>query len=545
MFIIELRCFFMLRRVTVLFFLMCFILGVLGARLVVINEDVSVTAGYGNNSISVVADTSRGMIYDRNMKPLVSTDAVNMIAVKPSVGSLSPVSGEIADEDKQKVFSEVSEKRIGLGRAIGTNENDASLLFEKYPRYSENGLAVHLIGYTDAQGNGVSGIEKYYNSILSKNSGQLKVSCRVDARRQALEGEKLTLENDNYLSRAGVQLTIDRDIQLICENALELYGVDEGAAVVLDVKTSEILAMASVPEFSQLSPADSLDSDKAPFINRAITPYSVGSVFKTVVASAATECGIGTDFAYECKGSYQIGENIFRCHDRKGHGELDMFSAMVNSCNPYFINLALNTGKQKICELGASLGLGSAIELCDGWYAQSGIMPEAESLVSPQDLANLAFGQGRLLASPLQMCAVYAAVADAGVYRTPSLMKAIIDENGEAVMRAQLPASRRVMHAETAATVGSLLLKTVETGSSGKAQPYGIAAAGKTATAQSGQFDSEGNEITQSWFCGYFPYDSPQYAVTVFKENGKGGSADCAPVFKYIAEKITRLKTEK
>ena len=97
------------------------------------------------------------------------------------------------------------------------------------------------------------------------------------------------------------------------------------------------------------------------------------------------------------------------------------------------------------------------------------------------------------------------------------------------------------MSENTANILCELLHETVEKGSSGRAKPESTNAAGKTATAQSGQFDENGNEITQSWFCGFFPYESPKYAVTVFKENGSGGSADCAPVFRYIAEKITDI----
>ena len=165
-------------------------------------------------------------------------------------------------------------------------------------------------------------------------------------------------------------------------------------------------------------------------------------------------------------------------------------------------------------------------------------MPSAEEIKSSQDRANLSFGQGRLLASPLQMTAVYAAIANGGVYRAPSLMRSIIDKNRLEYMRAQLPFSRRVMTEETAQKVGELLNFTTENGSASKAKPDNMRIAGKTATAQSGQFDSNGNEITQSWFCGYFPYETPKYAVTVLKENGRGGSSDCAPVFKYIAENI-------
>lgn len=529
----------MLKRVCVLFFVFCFILGILAARLVVINAGTGVSAAYTKNSVSSVADTSRGMIYDRNMKPLVSTTAEQMIAVKPSVNDLNKSGSLILPEDRDAVYKLVSSKRIGIGRALKSEQNDSCLQFEKYPRYSDNGLLVHTVGYIDGESNGVSGLEKYYNEYLKKNSGSLKIICNVDARSKPLEGEALKEESNNYRSQAGLQLTIDRDIQEICERALELYEIGTGAAVVLDVETSEILALASVPEYSQSNPADSLNDKNSPFINRAITPYCVGSVFKAVVACAAVESGVDTSLEYECNGAFTIGENNFSCHKKQGHGKIDMFSATANSCNPYFINLALLTGKEKVCEAGANLGLGSSIELCDGWKTPSGIMPDADSIVSPQDLANLAFGQGRLLASPLQMAAVYAAIANGGVYRAPSLMKAVIDENGDTLLGAELPASRRVMHESTANTVGALLYNTVESMLFGKAKPLGVSAAGKTATAQSGQFDENGSEITQSWFCGYFPYESPKYAVTVFKENGSGGSADCAPVFRYIAEKIS------
>ncbi len=529
----------MFKRVCALFFAFCFILGILAARIVMIDSETGVYASYSKNSVSSVADTSRGMIYDRNMKPLVSMYAEQMIAVKPSVNDLNKSSFLILPEDRDAVYKLVSSKRIGIGRALKSEQNDACLLFEKYPRYSENGLLVHTVGYIDGESNGVSGLEKHYNEFLKNNSGSLKIICNVDARSKPLEGETLKAQNNNYRSRAGLLLTIDRDIQEICERALELYGIGTGAAVVLDVETSEILALASVPEYSQLHPADSLGDGNSPFINRAVTPYCVGSVFKAVVACAAVESGIDTSLEYECGGSYVIGKNNFSCHKKQGHGKINMYSATANSCNPYFINLALLTGKEKVCEAGAALGLGSSIELCDGWNTPPGIMPDAGSVVSPQDLANLAFGQGRLLASPLQMAAVYAAIANGGVYRAPSLMKAVIDENGDTLLRAELPASRRVMHESTANTVGELLYNTVESVLFGRAKPLMISAAGKTATAQSGQFNENGDEITQSWFCGYFPYENPKYAVTVFKENGSGGSADCAPVFRYMAEKIS------
>ena len=119
-------------------------------------------------------------------------------------------------------------------------------------------------------------------------------------------------------------------------------------------------------------------------------------------------------------------------------------------------------------------------------------------------------------------------------------MKAVTDETGKEIKRAELPVPRRVMSVDTAKTVTELLRETVVSGSGKRAETEYFDAAGKTATAQSGWFDENGNEVTHSWFCGFFPYASPRYVVTVFKENGAGGALDCAPVFKYIADGIKR-----
>lgn len=528
----------MYKRIAEMFFLLCLCLGVLLARLVVINCSDVEAAAKTANSVSIVADTSRGTVYDCNMKPLVNVGKSTYIALKPSVSALSQAKGVISPEEQNALYGQISGGKIGIAKATGSFYGTDAVSFSLVRRYDDDGLCVHLIGYTDADGNGVGGIEKYYNDLLKSCSGTLKITCPADAKGNVLAGGEIKAVSDGYGTSAGLVLTVDKSIQEVCESAMKEFSVEKGAVVVLDVATSEIKAMASAPEFSQNSPADSLNDADAPFINRAIVPYSVGSVFKAVVAAAAIENGIPRSTEFNCVGSASVGSSEFGCHNRSGHGTLDMFSAMAQSCNPYFINLALQNGKESICALGENLGLGKQIELCDGWFTQSGIMPEASEIVSSQDLANLAFGQGRLMASPLQMAAVYAAIANGGVYRAPSLMLSVVDKNRLEYMHAQLPASRRVMSEETAKEVGELLNFATENGSGSRAKPDGMRVAGKTATAQSGQFDSNGNEITQSWFCGYFPYEEPKYAVTVLKENGKGGSADCAPVFRYIAENI-------
>lgn len=531
---------FMYKRACAVFFVFCLMIGVVYARLVIIEESGADTAAVRGHTVSLKVSQSRGMIYDHKLKPLVNFENENYIAVKPSLSSFENVREIIPEQFKNAVFDEISNGRIAVFPSAEKVIGSDALSFNCVKRYADDGLCVHTVGYVNSDGEGVSGIEKYYDKLLNEQKGTLKIVCDVDARSNALQGENLSAESENYNSFAGVALTIDRDIQKICENALQEFNIGKGAAVVLDIKTSEIRGIASVPEFSQNNPASSLGSEDAPFINRAVTPYAVGSVFKVVVSAAALENGIKTSTSYNCAGNIKLGTQQFNCHKKTGHGVLNMYSATAQSCNPYFINLALMTGKSSICEMASNLGLGKQIEICDGWYAKSGILPDAESLVSQQDVANLAFGQGNLLASPLQMAAVYAAIANDGVYRAPSLMQSVIDKNRNEIMRAELPANRRAMSEETAALIKEMLLETVEKGSGSKAKPDGMRVAGKTATAQSGEFDETGDETVRSWFCGFFPYEAPQYAVAVLKEDGNGGSADCAPVFRYIAENVSK-----
>lgn len=531
------------KRVAALFFIFALSLGTLSVRMLTISGGSVSAAGQTGNALTAVVGETRGYIYDRNMQPLVNAERELMVAVKPTAQALNAAGAVLGNAaGKDALYETVENGKIAVAAADAPlTETDAKTV-TRVSRYSENGLAVHLIGYINADGDGVCGLEQYYNGILTDARGVLRARCGVDAKGRLLDGAELQFSGDNYDSPAGIQVTLDKAIQNIAEAALQKFEIGTGAVVVLDTDTSEILAMASVPEFSQMHPEKSLNAENAPFVNRAITPYSVGSVFKAVVAAAAIENGTDESFSYTCTGAYTIGETVFNCHVHEGHGKQNLFAATANSCNPYFIDLALHTGRENVCAMSENLGLGAKIELADGFYTKSGISPAAYTLTSPQDLANFAFGQGELLASPLQMTAVYAAIANGGIYRAPSLMKAIIDTSGDDVQRAFLPASRRAMSEETAARVGALLQYTVENGSGRRAKPENSTAAGKTATAQSGWYDENGAEVTQSWFCGYFPYESPKYTVTVLKENGAGGSADCAPVFRYIAEEILKLE---
>ena len=513
----------------------------LNLRLAMLSEG-NETAGYVADSVrTITAAQSRGYIYDRNYIPLVNGAAVHMAAVMPDDSAVDALAGQ-TDGASLDLVKEGKPCVIQVRKRRVSTENVR--YFDVTTRYSSGESLAHTIGYLDAEGKGVFGLEKSFDSLLSECAGTLTVRFETDGKGQALPGSRITLIDDNYDSKGGVRLTIDAALQTICEEAAEKYSLDCGAIVVLDNETSQILAKASFPSFDPAAVASSLTAENAPFLDRALTPYAVGSVFKVITAAAALESGIAADFSYECTGSIEVGGIRFHCHKREGHGAMDMQSAMEQSCNPYFIALAQQTGGRTLLSMAKALGLGKTIELADGMTAGAGVLPTEEELQNAGSVANFAFGQGSLSAAPLQMAAVYACIANGGVYREPYLLLEQLNNNGDSFAQFIPDAGTRVMSRQTAESLQALLQSTVEQGSGQAAKPKNGTAAGKTATAQSGVYE-DGEEVLRTWFCGYFPAKAPQYTVVVMKEDGDSPIADCAPVFREIAERILSMEEQK
>ena len=520
----------------VIFGLLIINLGVIG-----LNLDTS-TASQKSNEKSVVLGTSRGMIYDYNMKRLVNTDPHNITICLPTTDAFNTISDFVTDDEKSVIYENISNGKVSVFNSLQTFDEKHIRSTDIFNRYSENQPCVHLIGHLDENGKGAMGLEKAYNNYLAQQSGEIRAKWNVDALGHILLGESIKFEKDGYLSPAGIQLTIDLEIQRIAENALLHHNIGKGACVVLDADTCEILATASVPEFNPLDISADLKNDDSPFINRALTPYTVGSIFKPFVAVSAIESNI--DLSYNCTGSIEINGTVFRCNNSVAHGLLNLKSAMEVSCNTYFIALGQKIGVEKIITLCSSLGFGKGVELADNFNLKSGNLPLSESINSPQALANLCFGQGELLASPIQMGVAYACFANGGYYREPTLMKGIVDKNGDIIQKVNLPSKYRVLNGSTIKETDNILESVVSNGNASKAYSEMVINHGKTATAQSGWFEN-GREITHTWFCGYFSYNNKTYVVVIFKEDGTSGAVDCAPVFKEISENIVENHIKK
>ena len=512
-----------------IFFILSFM--VLLGRIFYIAETDYTKVSSRQSTRALTVSEKRGEIYDRNYSPLVNTKQKLLAVVTPCPGSYEYLKGKINDEYLREKIENASPFIVEVKEEIN---NELIRTFTSTERYSEDQLAVHLIGYTDSAGKvGVTGIEKAYNNYLSENSGKLSVSFQVDAIGRVLAGMDKFIDDNNFSSKAGVVLTIDKRIQKIAEDSLQNSRIKSGAVVVMKAHSGEILALASIPEYDPNNVADSLFTENSPFINKALTSYSVGSIFKPIVAAMALENGISSDFKYRCKGEITVGDKIFRCYDNKAHGRVDMTKALSVSCNTYFINLISRIDTDYLLKLCEDMGLGKEITLAPYIKSSAGSLPSSESLTLKGNLANLAFGQGELLASPLQIASVYHALSTGNVI-APKLIMGFTNYMG--LMTKEPDNSPiKVLSDSTVIKLRNMLSVVSENSESSSSI---IKTAGKTGTAQSGNF-KDNKEILRTWFAGFFPAENPDYIVVVMNEDGVGGNVDCAPVYKAIAEGIS------
>ncbi len=481
---------------------------------------------------TLIVGTKRGDIYDRNFVSLTGSKSRLVAAVTPVVAVTEHLSKYFTSEELQEKINKGYPFLCTVNEEIN---NDYIRTFTVAERYTEDSLAVHISGYLGSENEGVSGIEKAYNQYLTENGGKLTVSFKVDAVGRVLAGLPKKITDDNFTSKAGVVLTLDSRIQSITEKALNNSNIESGAAMVMEIGTGELLSVASVPDFDPNNIADALGKENSPLVNKAFCAYSVGSVFKSIVAAAALEEGISADFDYECTGEITVGDTSFKCYNGKAHGETDMTSALENSCNTYFINLVMNMDKEKLLSFCRRLGFGQSDTLAPGMETASGTLPSEDNLKLKGNLANFSFGQGNFSATPLQLLKAYHVLAT-GKAVTTSLVKGFTNSQG-LMTKAESITTEKILSDNTVEELRNMLKSVVNEGGADKAKSDLVSLSGKTGTAQSGIYEN-GKEICRTWFAGFFPSDNPSYVVVVMSEDGTGGNTDCAPVFKAICEGI-------
>ena len=267
-------------------------------------------------------------------------------------------------------------------------------------------------------------------------------------------------------------------------------------------------------------------------------------MFKPVLAAAAIEAGLD-GLVVECPGYTMVDGQVFRCASGTAHGTVDLAAALEQSCNGYFIRLGQQLGAERVLEAARALGFGQHTPVAGSLQGAAGKLPALEMLEASGQLANFSFGQGQLLATPLQVAAMMNTIAAGGVCRTPSFVLAVLDgESGEVVESGAIPAARQVFSARTAQRLQQLLTGVVAEGTGRQGAPIHGSAAGKTGTAQTGQFTAEGEEKMNLWFAGFCPAEDPRYTVVVLQDGQTDPVCSSARIFAQVCEALWLLEQE-
>lgn len=531
----------MYKRTVSLFLTLCLLFTFIAYRIISLNYSDYSLAGNNQSTKTLTVGKSRGTIYDINFQKLVNEKFKKIAVAVPSANAVNKVS-EIALEDQVKSI----EENLSCGfpcmfEAVKDSDCEDIKVFEVPVRYSSNQTASNIIGYLDGEGNGAFGIEKAYNELLSESSGEISVTMSVDAKGRMLNGISMTVNDSMTYSNQGVVLTIDKEIQKIANSAMN--KIESGACVVLDCSDGSISALVSTPAINPNDMNETMKKENSPFVNKALTAYSVGSVFKPILTAYALENHIETE-EFNCQGKIDVNGTVYGCINRNPHGEISLAESLQVSCNTFYINLTENIEAEKLYSFCSNFYFGTGTTLAEGLYSADGYLPDSEELENRGNKANFSFGQGKLMATPLQMASAYLALVNGGVYKYPYLVAGTIDADGVFTKCSNKPDSK-IIKESTSKKMREILESVVTEGNAYYGEAKTCTTGGKTGTAQSGSYNEDGEEILRTWFVGFFPANEPLYVVAILNENGVSGGKDCGPVFSEIADGVTNLLIER
>lgn len=416
------------------------------------------------------------------------------------------------------------------GRILATDGTVLAKTVGKTRVYPYGDSLAQTIGYVSSR-YGTSGIEDAYDRALTPPDTTGDPSAQFHDLVASVQGRA------SLARGADIVTTIVPAIQSTAWQQLE--GHARGAAVALDPRTGAVLALASVPSFD---PNDvdrsfaALNSDPAsPLINRAIDGlYPPGSTFKIFTAASALDAGtVAMDSHFDDPGYYVIGD--FTLHDNEGEatGYQDLTTAFALSSNVDFAQIALKMGTDLFYQYVDKWGIGSSLDF--QIPAETDRIPDKASVV-PGELAQMGFGQGALLMTPLQMALIASTIANGGNMPRPYIVRQIV-RDGTAASVTPSGNLASPVSADTAANVKKMMVAVVQRGTGTVAQLPNVQVAGKTGTA------TNPHGAAHSWFVCFAPADHPRVAVAVVVENGGYGADVAGPIARNILrEALTVVK---
>ncbi|MFH2035290.1 MAG: penicillin-binding protein 2 [Candidatus Zixiibacteriota bacterium] len=533
----------------------------------------------------------RGLIYDRHLQVLTDNRLSFTVSLVPNerIENITSLKlAELLDMDTAAVEKRVKTNYIGkyMPAAIrrGLGHDIVSILEEQrknYPgitysaesvrRYDTTIAAGHFIGYVGEVSADEKKSESYKDYRLGSLIGKKGIEKKYDRLLRGIEGTdfiEVSAQGQivNYFSEreqipavpgADLVLTIDKDLQrFITETFVHDTIEYSGTVVAIDPRNGEVLALASFPSFDPnifsgvISPEywDEIISDiNHPLLNRPLAGlYPPGSTTKLLTAGAALELGLITpEYVLKpCFGGMRFGNRVFHCWDLGGHGKVNLYQAIEQSCDVYFYQVGQMLGVDRWSEYarGCGFGVKTGIDIpgeLDGIVPNSKYYDEKEGKGkwTPYLVLNLAIGQGEFTITPIQLAQFYCGLANDGKVYRPHLLKEVIRQDGtveeiKAVFSFKLPFSQKTLQTLNEA------LKLVVQGDEGTARGqrnklYEIS--GKTGTAENPHGDNH------SWFAAFAPSDDPKIAIVALVENAGHGSEIAAP----LAAKIIRFYLEK
>ena len=511
----------------------------------------------------------RGIITDRNGAVLVSNKKTYTVFIRPrAVKDVSKVANTISKifgVDENALANKIKTTKVSEIKVVKhaekskIDELSKSLLEGVYFAedvtrvYPYNETLCQTLGYTSKDGNGISGIEYFYDKYLSGINGE--ILYQADLTGADLEGK--TPSYIPAIDGLNLKLTIDYQIQQILESvsdkAMSEYTPKGVAQIVIDPNNGEILAMCVKPSFNLNEvPFDDINALNSLGRNFLISDsYEPGSTFKILTACACLEEyykgneSFSEEHIYSSSRYRYIDGSKIKCwsdHKNGKHSNQNLSLALNNSCNPVFVDIALRLGKETFYSYLEKFGYGKTTGIDLSGEAQGMVL--AKEVVKNADLARISFGQ-TIACTPLQLLSATAIAINGGKKITPHLVKEIYSSNGEILEKPYENEGEQVLLEKTSNAMRSYLEKVVSEGSGKQAYIEGYRVGGKTGTAQKYQNGviSQGKYVMS--FVGFFPANNPKYlCLTIVDEPSQGayGSTVAAPYTKEVFENIIKVK---
>ncbi len=512
----------------------------------------------------------RGKIYDRNQEVLADnmpvctisvihnqiTDAERVIEVLTKELELSEAYVRKRVEKYSSIETIKTNVDKEIGDAIRAYELDGVMVDEDYKRFYPYGtLASKVLGFTGSDNQGILGLEVKYDFWLKGENGKILTMTTAHGVEIPDMAENMVTPVEGNSIKTSLDVVIQSYAEQIAMRVLEAKNAKNVSILVMNPKNGELYALVNVPEYDLNAPYELTEiytsgledgeftaEKKTELLNQMwrnsciSDTYEPGSAFKIVTATAAFEHNtLDLNHHFFCPGYKIVADRRIRCHKTQGHGSQDFTEAIMNSCNPAFMEIGGRTGIDNMYETFRALGLFEKTGI-DLPGEASSIMHKTEN-VKEVELATISFGQSFQI-TPLQLMSAVSTVVNGGVRITPHFVTEIVNNAGVTIKTVDGIGESGVISEETSRTMRTVLEQVVSEGTGHNAYVEGFSIGGKTATSE--KLPRRSGKYIAS-FIGFAPADSPEVIAMVIIDEPKGlyyGGTIAAPVMGELLEVV-------